>query len=945
MSGDGRYNGSGLPMFHLRRIGPPATKPRVADIMDFFEVTTMIGKSAQSTYIIDSASEMRRMYISRNHARVVIRTPSNNHKLFDDSMNGVFVNNLKILHNVVLHEGDRVTFGHPQGAKIPAGIRKLQPDSEYQFLFEKCNCPGQMIVNHRPSDSRSFVVPEVPVHAGKSSAKKRDRNTTKMLTTKDVLKLKEEYEQKSFNHPSTIPSEPSNRDTVKSRPDSPAPEDTTATLSVSNRPQICDTDTSHTHDTREGLDTEATASDNNTSHSHPVVESASVSSEQMDTESSATAERDVRVKILPEKKENKLQQEEEKCITDPSEWNSGYCGEFSMNSANLTEQDCLEGNGIDPSKCSCSDEDFQDSASLDSASQDSASQDSASQDIASQDSASLDSASQDSASLDSASLDSASPSVEDSFELVANLPNNGDSQSGKETCPCPPNTSTPKPKQAVHKSQVSPEDGRSVEGNISKTSAILRNLTHAGQSDQTSQKDAAIQTSPLIPLVDELPATDSQRKRQYSADQAHDEEEDPMAQSIVADTIQQTDRLQRRDLATDEGDTDLQLHMSSVNNNKQDDLSNVTETTPKSSGLDANMCLQKNHKVLEIFDLQPEIQVDSEVQSCTSQSTDSAECPTEIMIQIDNQDYNYVGMFEDSDMDESEFAEDTTAEVCMDTSDNVDRTEQVSDDADRTEIVLDVDPADDFDETLNKTGDISVCDVKRMDDGQFDKTETEQDISEDMDGSDVGQLDKTEQNISKDIDENHDKPVTKSYMSDKDEVKEQNSPAGVQSHITEVTCNGRLLTKIDFADSATPVLNEDIDLPEENVKNSSENSEMEKEVVSLVCKSAYSTNHEVETDVVKDDSPNSVQENLEKTFNDEELEQLGGSADKHNTNSFDMVIEDEDDEAKVNKEIFKDVDSPIQAVEQIKNETNIPIVVDVNPRSADDSHPCCQRTR
>ncbi|XP_060079931.1 serine-rich adhesin for platelets-like [Ylistrum balloti] len=215
MSGEGRYNKSGLPMFHLRRIGPPATKPGVADIMDFFEVTTMIGKSAQSMYQIDSASEMRRSYISRNHARVVIRSPNNDHMMFDDN-------------NVLLCEGDKVTFGHPQGAKIPCGMRKLQPDSEYQFLFEKCNCPGQMIVCRRSSVSGTFVVPESPVHAGKSSSKKRDRNTTQILTAEDILKLvsmKEELEKKSLSQSSATPSQPSTANSHKinqSEPDPPA---------------------------------------------------------------------------------------------------------------------------------------------------------------------------------------------------------------------------------------------------------------------------------------------------------------------------------------------------------------------------------------------------------------------------------------------------------------------------------------------------------------------------------------------------------------------------------------------------------------------------------------------------------------------------------------------------------------------------------------------------
>ncbi|XP_069113088.1 uncharacterized protein [Argopecten irradians] len=299
MAEEGRSNRNGLPMFHLRRIGPPATRPRVADIMDFYEVTTMIGKSPQSTYIIDSASDMRRKYISRNHARVVIRTPSNDHRLFDDSMNGVFVNNLKILHNVTLTEGDRVTFGHPRGAEIPGGMRKLQPDSEYQFLFERCNCPGQMIVSHRPSCDRPFVIPDVPVQAAKSKSKKRDRNATTMLTTEDVLKLKEGYEQKSPCPPSVLSSQSSSNNDMESQQDYSALESTTTQPSnqdssasgeraAEHRVQIninshnCDRDASYKPTVTE---TPCVSSELIHTETRPAVtETPCVSSEQMDTE-------------------------------------------------------------------------------------------------------------------------------------------------------------------------------------------------------------------------------------------------------------------------------------------------------------------------------------------------------------------------------------------------------------------------------------------------------------------------------------------------------------------------------------------------------------------------------------------------------------------------------------------------------------------------------------
>ena len=56
----------------------------------------MIGRSPNTVdYVIDSSNQMMSMFISRCHARVV-RQSGNRHKLYDDSMNGIFVNNIKI---------------------------------------------------------------------------------------------------------------------------------------------------------------------------------------------------------------------------------------------------------------------------------------------------------------------------------------------------------------------------------------------------------------------------------------------------------------------------------------------------------------------------------------------------------------------------------------------------------------------------------------------------------------------------------------------------------------------------------------------------------------------------------------------------------------------------------------------------------------------------------
>ena len=66
----------------------------------FERVTYMIGRSPTMVdYVLDSRDNMRSMYISRCHARVV-RQAGNKHRLFDDSLNGIFVNNIKIAGKV-----------------------------------------------------------------------------------------------------------------------------------------------------------------------------------------------------------------------------------------------------------------------------------------------------------------------------------------------------------------------------------------------------------------------------------------------------------------------------------------------------------------------------------------------------------------------------------------------------------------------------------------------------------------------------------------------------------------------------------------------------------------------------------------------------------------------------------------------------------------------------
>ncbi|XP_069113087.1 microtubule-associated protein futsch-like [Argopecten irradians] len=509
----------------------------------------------------------------------------------------------------------------------------------------------------------------------------------------------------------------------------------------------------------------------------------------MDTEASAMSNEDV----INEPR----QHQGENYILHPSDANADNCGECSKNSANLTENSSLLGN--DTSKVSVfGEEDSKNSASL---------------------------------------------SVEDSFELVVNLPNTID------TTKSPAKTSTPKPKQAVHKSRVSSsgsrseeasslqtsaapgnvQTGGSLEGNLEGALAISGPIKQLGPTDLVSQKDASIQTSPLVSLVKETYAPE--QRKLSSAGPVEYEEENPLARINAG---QET------------------IEAQGPCKSQTSDLSSIQKTT-NTSGLETNFCLHEKFKVPEISDFDRHVQMDQEVESCTSQSTDSAECPTEIIINNPDQDLNYKDMFEDSDMDDGVFDEDDTKEVYMDTCD-IDKVGTEA--ADRTEIVSegDIDPAGDLNKTLNKT--VELLD-EVTNDVQLDKTESvsendvcgmELDSAEQTGCSDtLGQFEN-----SKDIEGDVSLVKETEAQDNISEIKE-NNPIAVVSKETG-------LSKSDFMESGMPIINQEKDTSEENVKIKHDYSHMDREVTLLVPELAYTKDHEAKTQAVQHDSPNSNQE-------------------------------------------------------------------------------------
>lgn len=63
---------------------------------------TFIGRNpAQVDFVISSSNYVQNAIISRRHARVIRSVDERSYRLFDDSRNGVFVNNTKISGNYV----------------------------------------------------------------------------------------------------------------------------------------------------------------------------------------------------------------------------------------------------------------------------------------------------------------------------------------------------------------------------------------------------------------------------------------------------------------------------------------------------------------------------------------------------------------------------------------------------------------------------------------------------------------------------------------------------------------------------------------------------------------------------------------------------------------------------------------------------------------------------
>ena len=96
---------------------------------------TVIGRNAkQCDIFLDSVKN--KALISRIHARIFKSIDKDGSPVFmvcDTSLNGTFVNDVKISDTVQIRPGDTLTFGHLRGAVLDPGTFALQENSEFRF--------------------------------------------------------------------------------------------------------------------------------------------------------------------------------------------------------------------------------------------------------------------------------------------------------------------------------------------------------------------------------------------------------------------------------------------------------------------------------------------------------------------------------------------------------------------------------------------------------------------------------------------------------------------------------------------------------------------------------------------------------------------------------------------------------------------------------------------
>ncbi|CAH1774574.1 unnamed protein product [Owenia fusiformis] len=135
--------------FHLRRIGIPPSHPEVGNCLrlkNHNNARTTFGRDTSQSHYIDSTQYER--LISRRQAEITCLETQNGALQFvlkDMSLNGTYVNDVRVNGQCVLNSGDCVTFGHIQGVKISPGQYAPQKNSEVKFVFEEVTEDNQSL--------------------------------------------------------------------------------------------------------------------------------------------------------------------------------------------------------------------------------------------------------------------------------------------------------------------------------------------------------------------------------------------------------------------------------------------------------------------------------------------------------------------------------------------------------------------------------------------------------------------------------------------------------------------------------------------------------------------------------------------------------------------------------------------------------------------------------
>ncbi|XP_071489373.1 uncharacterized protein [Diadema antillarum] len=124
--------------YRLRRIGAKPSCEGVKDVFRLQKSRNILGRNQTVVdFFLDSTIYTR--LISRQHAEIVIETDENQSPVItviDKSLNGTFINDVKIKDQAKMEVGDTLTLGHIQGVQVKHGSFAQQPNSEFRFVLE-----------------------------------------------------------------------------------------------------------------------------------------------------------------------------------------------------------------------------------------------------------------------------------------------------------------------------------------------------------------------------------------------------------------------------------------------------------------------------------------------------------------------------------------------------------------------------------------------------------------------------------------------------------------------------------------------------------------------------------------------------------------------------------------------------------------------------------------